>query len=283
MSAPTRSALLGPATERLRSAGVEGPERDARLLLRWASGLEAAAFSARLNDPATPEEATRFAQAVAARETRVPLAQITGIREFWGRRFRVTPDVLDPRPETETLIAGALAGPPAARILDLGTGTGCLLLTLLAEWPRATGLGTDISPQALAVAAGNAGALGLAGRAAFAQADWCAGLEGPFDLVISNPPYIADSEIADLAPEVRLHEPRQALIPAGDPGDGLAAYLQIARGLGPILAPGGRVMLEIGPTQATDVASILADSGLGNISILRDFDGRDRVVCAIAA
>jgi release factor glutamine methyltransferase len=283
VSAPIRADLLGPAIERLRQAGVEGPERDARLLLRWASGLEAAALSARLTDPPEPEEARRFSRAIAAREARKPLAQITGIRDFWGRRFMVTPDVLDPRPETETLIAGALSGPPVARILDLGTGTGCLLLTLLAEWPGTTGLGTDISPRALEVAAGNARALSLSDRAAFTQSDWCVGLGGPFGLVVSNPPYIARSEHAELAPEVRLHEPRQALVPAGDTGDGLAAYRNIARGLGPLLAPGGRVMLEIGPTQAAEVTNILAGSGLGISSVLRDLDGRDRVVCAIAA
>jgi release factor glutamine methyltransferase len=283
VSQAARAALIAAATARLRRAGVEAPERDARLLLRWASGLDGAAFSARLGDPAPVAEAQRFEQAVRARESRVPIAQITGFREFWGRSFRVTPDVLDPRPETETLIAHALRGPPAERILDLGMGTGCMLLTLLAEWPLARGTGTDISPAALAVAAENARTLGVAKRAEFVLADWCAGLAGPFDLVISNPPYIAAAEIAGLAPEVRLHEPRQALTPLADPGDGLEAYRQIAPGLRPLLAPGGRVLLEIGPDRAAAVAGILAGSGMTVASVLPDFDGRDRVVTASAA
>lgn len=283
MNPATRATLVAAAAARLRRAGVEGPERDARLLLRWASGLDGAAFSARLSEPAPPEEAARFAQAVAARADRVPLAQITGRREFWGRRFRVTPDVLDPRPETEMLVAHALRGPPAARILDLGTGTGCLLLTLLAEWPAARGTGTDISPAALAVAAENARDLDLAARAEFVDADWCAGLGGGFDLVVANPPYIAETELAGLAPEVRLHEPRQALTPLSDPGDGLEAYRRIAAGLLPLLAPEARVMLEIGPRQAAAVAETLNGSGMAVTAVLRDFDGRDRVVSAIAA
>jgi release factor glutamine methyltransferase len=275
-----RAALVAAAVGRLRRAGVDAPERDARLLARWASGLEAAAFSARLTDPAAPDEAARFAAAVEARAARVPVAQITGQREFWGRSFRVTRDVLDPRPETEVLVARALEGPAPGRILDLGTGTGCLLLTLLAEWPEARGLGTDISAAALAVARDNAAALGLAGRARYQQADWCAGVTGAFDLIVSNPPYIAASEIASLETEVRLHEPRDALTPAGDPGDGLEAYRRIAAGIGTLLAPGGRILLEIGSTQAAAVTGILASAGLRVIAAIRDLDGRDRVIQA---
>lgn len=281
MRGETRAALIAAAAARLREAGVEAPERDARVLLRWASGLEGAAFSARLGEPAAPGETECFAKAVAARESRMPVSQITGMREFWGRGFRVTPDVLDPRPETETLVSVALEGPTAARILDLGTGTGCILLTLLAEWSGATGLGTDASEAALAVASGNAAALGLEKRATFRRADWCDGLEGGFDLVVSNPPYIAPGEIANLAPEVRLHEPRDALTLPGDPGDGLEAYRRIVTGLPKVMAPGGRVMLEIGPTQADAVVRILQKAGLGDAGVLRDLDGRDRVVRAI--
>jgi len=283
VSPTPRATLIAAATARLRRAGVEAPERDARWLARWASGLDGAAFSARLGDPAAADEAQRFEQAVRGREARIPTAQITGFRVFWDRRFRVTADVLDPRPETETLIAHALQGPPAARILDLGTGTGCLLLTLLAEWPEARGTGTDISPAALAVAAGNARDLGLAERADFVLADWCAGLPGRFDLAVSNPPYIAETELACLAPEVRLHEPRRALTPLADPGDGLEAYRRIAAGLPPLLAPGARVMLEIGPNQAAAVAGIVSGAGMTVTTVQPDFDGRDRVVIAIAA
>lgn len=278
MSPESRAALIAEAARRLRHAGVEDPARDARLLARWAAGLDGAAFSARLDEPTPAAEAARFAEAVAARAARVPVAQITGMREFWGRRFRVTPDVLDPRPETETLIAAALDGPPARRILDLGTGSGCILLTLLAEWPEARGTGTDISPAALAVAEANARALGLADRAGFARADWCAGLTGRFDMVVSNPPYVSAAELAGLTPEIRLHEPRAALVPAGDPGDGLEAYRRIAAGIAPLMAPRARVLLEIGASQGAEVAGIMAAAGASRPAVLRDLDGRDRVI-----
>ena len=275
MRAPTRAEVIARGAARLAAAGVTEPGRDARLLYRWAADLEGPALAAALSEPATPAETGRFEQAVAAREGRAPVSQIVGGRLFWGRRFRVTADVLDPRPETETLIARALEGPPARRILDLGTGSGCILLTLLAEWPQATGVGVDLSRAALGVAAENARSLGVEGRVAFLQADWCEGVDGAFDLVVSNPPYLAESELDALEPEVRLHEPRAAL--AGGP-DGLDAYRRIAAGAERLLAPGGRLMLEIGPTQGAPVGAILAGSGLGEPRILADMDGRDRVV-----
>lgn len=276
MRAPTRAELLARGAARLRAAGVEEPERDARLLLRWAAGLDGAAFSAALPEPAEAAEAARFEAAVAAREGRAPVAQITGGRLFWGRRFRVTPDVLDPRPETETLVAHALEGPPARRILDLGVGSGCILLTLLAEWPDATGLGVDVSPAALAVAEENARALGVVDRVELRPGDWCDGVEeGPFDLVVSNPPYLAEAELDALEPEVRLHEPRAAL--AGGP-DGLDAYRRIAAGAKSLMSPGARLMAEIGPAQGAEVRAILGAAGLGEARILPDLDGRDRVV-----
>jgi release factor glutamine methyltransferase len=253
--------------------------RDARLLCRWAAGLSGAALSAALGETPTGAECDRFAQAVAARVARVPLSHITGGRAFWGRTFRVSAAVLDPRPETETLIAEALRR-PAQRVLDLGTGSGCILLTLLAEWPGATGLGTDISDAALAVARENAVALGVAERASFLRADWFAGAPEGFDLIVSNPPYIAAAEMADLAPEVRLHEPAMALTPGGD---GLDAYRLIAAGVGAHLAPGGRLLLEIGPTQGAAVAALLTAAGLEVAPPLRDIDGRQRVLAAVAA
>ncbi len=278
MSAPSRAEAIARGAAALAGAGVEDPARDARLLYRWAAGLDGAALSAGLTEPAGAAELACFERAVTARAGRAPVSHITGTREFWGRSFAVTPAVLDPRPDTETLIAAALEGPPARQILDLGTGSGCILLTLLAEWPEARGSGIDISPEALAVAAGNARRLGLGARAAFRCGDWCDGLEGDFDLIVSNPPYIAEAEIAGLAPEVRLHEPRAAL---SGGADGLDAYRRIARSAGRFLAARGRMLLEIGPSQAATVRGILAAGGLKVVSIRQDLDGRDRVIHAI--
>ena len=281
MRGATRAEAIARGVTRLAGAGVPEPERDARLLYRWAANMDGAGLSAVLADPATAREIGRFERAIEAREGRAPVSHITGEREFWGRRFRVTGAVLDPRPETETLIAAVLEGRPARRILDLGTGSGCILLTLLAEWPQARGVGVDISAAALEVAASNARSLGVAGRAGLVTGDWCAGLDGQFDLIVSNPPYIAGDELAGLAPEVRLHEPLAALSPAGDPGgDGLDAYRRIAAGVGPLLAPGGRLLMEIGPEQAAAVSRILADAGMAVTAVLPDLDGRDRVVSA---
>lgn len=271
----TRGELIARGAGRLAAAGVPEAARDARLICRWAAGLDGPALAAALAERAPPPEIARFEQGIAARAARAPVSQIVGVREFWGRPFRVTRDVLDPRPETETLVAAALAGPVPARILDLGTCSGCLLLTLLAEWPGATGLGVDISAAALAVARENARALGLAGRAAFRLGDWCEGVTGGFGLVVANPPYIAEAELTALAPEVRLHEPAAAL--SGGP-DGLDAYRRIAAGVGPLIAPGGLLLLEIGPSQAGAVRRIFADAGLGVGAVLPDLDGRDRVV-----
>lgn len=273
-----RRTLLADAARRLRAAGIAAPEREARLLLRWASGLPAAVLGARLDEEAGPGEAERMDHGVAQRAGRRPLSHITGCRTFWGRDFTVTPDVLDPRPETEALVAAALER-PFERGLDLGTGSGCLLLTLLAECPRATGLGTDASAAALAVARTNALRLRLADRADFLEADWLDGVTGPFDLVVSNPPYISEAEISGLAPEVRDHEPRSALTPGGD---GLAAYRAIAAGAGRVLAPGGRLLLEIGPTQAGAVGAILNRCGFRVAAPMPDLDGRDRVLAAMA-
>jgi release factor glutamine methyltransferase len=263
----------------LAAAGVPDPAREARLLLRWAAGLSGAALAAALDGPAAEDEARRFGEAVRRRAARVPLSHITGEREFWGRPFAVGPQVLDPRPETETLVAEALRRGPATRVLDLGTGSGCLLVTLLAEWPGAEGLGTDISGAALATARSNAERHRVAARARFVQADWAEGLEGPFELVVSNPPYIAAAEMASLAPEVRDHEPRIALTPGGD---GLGAYRRIAAGVGRLMTPGALLMLEVGPAQSMDVAAILADAGLSVLGVIPDLDGRARVVLARA-
>lgn len=275
--APIRAALLREAVERLAGAGVPDPARDARLALRWAAGLDGAGLTAALDKPAGAEEAARFAQAVSRRAGREPLSHVTGRREFWGREFGVGPEVLDPRPETEVLVGEALHRGPFARVLDLGTGSGCLLVTLLAEWSGTTGLGTDISPAALVRAQSNADMVGVGRRAAFALADWTDGIQGSFDLIVSNPPYVAEAEIAGLEPEVREHEPRIALTPGGD---GLEAYRRIAVGVRRLLAPGGRLMVEIGPAQSHAVAAILAGGGLRVMAVIPDLDQRPRVVIA---
>lgn len=270
----TAAALLAEAVGRLAAAGVETPATDARRLLAHAAGAAPGAPGPRGADPVPAAQAEAFRALVAARAARRPLAHLTGWRAFWTHRFAVTPDVLDPRPETETLVAAALAR-PFARLLDLGTGSGCILLSLLSERPGATGLGTDVSEAALAVAARNAAALGLAGRAAFARSDWFAGVSGVFDLIVANPPYIAEAELAGLDPEVRDHEPRLALTPGAD---ALAAYRAILAGAPAHLVPGGALMVEIGAAQGPAVAALFAAAGFAEVAVHPDLAGRDRVV-----
>lgn len=269
---------LRAAAARLTSAGVPDAMRDARLLLAHALGLAADRLTLHIGDAPAPEAAARFHALVEARAARAPLSHLTGQRLFWGRPFRVTPDVLDPRPETESLVALALAE-PFAQVLDLGTGTGAILLSLLADRPGAKGLGADLSPAALAVAQANAQALGVMAQAEFVLSDWCAQVQGRFDLIVSNPPYIALAEMPALSPEVRDHEPHLALT---DGGDGLAAYRAIAAQASAHLVPGGRLIVEIGATQGPEVAAILARSGLADVTIHPDLDGRDRLVAARA-
>lgn len=264
---------LREATARLRAAGIETAGADARALLAHAMKVAPDRLVLHLGDPAP---VAALEPLVAARLSRQPVSQITGRRLFWGRVFRVTPDVLDPRPETEVLVAEALRM-PFARVLDLGTGSGCILLTLLAERADATGLGVDLSAAALDVAAANRADLGLDVRAALAEGSWFAPVTGRFDLIVANPPYVAEAEMVALAPEVRDWEPRMALTPGGD---GLDAYRAIAAGARGRLTAGGRIVLEIGPAQGRAVAGLLAEQGLADLCILADLDGRDRVVAA---
>lgn len=272
----TAQTALREAIPRLRAAGVEDAGRDARLLLAHAMGIAADRLTLHLSDPLDAVAATRFQSAVAARIARQPVSQITGQRLFWGRSFLVTPDVLDPRPETEVLLAAAL-GQRFHHVLDLGTGSGCILLSCLADMPDAQGTGVDLSEAALAVARRNAARLDLGHRSRFHLSDWCDTVQGQFDLILSNPPYIAAAEMPALAPEVRLWEPHLALTPGGD---GLAAYRAIAAQCPDRLLPGGRLLVEIGPTQGAAVSQLFADQGLADLAILPDMDGRDRVVMA---
>lgn len=265
---------LRRAIPQLQEAGIEDAARDARVLLAHALGIGHDRLTLKLQDEMTPPQEALYDAALAARGARQPVSQITGRRLFWGLSFRVTRDVLDPRPETETLVAEALSR-PFLKVLDLGTGSGCILLSCLKGMPLARGLGTDISDAALQVAMGNTRDLGLEARARFRKSDWFAGITGAYDLILSNPPYIAAEEMTALAPEVRDWEPHLALTPGGD---GLDAYRAITRGAGARLMPGGRLMVEIGPTQGAAVAALFAAAGLAEVRVLPDLDGRDRVV-----
>jgi release factor glutamine methyltransferase len=273
----TANETLRDAIQTLRDAGITDPARDARLLLAHAMDIVPDRLTLHLNDHITPNTATHFAQFIVARLIHQPIAQIVGHRLFWGRKFIVTPDVLDPRPETETLITEALKS-PAKTILDLGTGSGIILLSLLAEWPDATGTGADISPAALAVAQQNAQALGLTPRATFTGSNWFSTLTNRYDLITSNPPYIAADEMPHLSADVLNFEPHIALTPGGD---GLGAYRAIAAGARAHLNPNGRLIVEIGPTQGPAVCSLFTSAGMQNPTTLKDLDGRDRVVMAL--
>lgn len=269
----TRQEALTKGAAILRAAGVADAERDARRLYRWAANIEAATLSVSLSDPAGGDELSRFDHAIEARRARKPVSQIIGERAFWGRDFIVSPDVLDPRPESETLIACALER-PAERILDLGTGSGCLLLTLLSEWPDVSGVGVDISGAALDVAARNAANLELEDRVQLLRGSWFDAVQGEFDLIVANPPYLSARDMEVISPEL-AHEPELALSPGGD---GLSAYRHIAADLILYLGPNGRALFEIGTTQSAAVSEMLRMAGMSRVMTYPDMDGRDRVV-----
>ncbi|WP_170366162.1 peptide chain release factor N(5)-glutamine methyltransferase [Ruegeria arenilitoris] len=276
IAALTAAQAMVAATARLRAAGVDDPARDARVLLAHAARIEASRVTLIAPEELSPEIAERYEQLVSLRAIRVPVSHLLGEREFYGRRFRVSRDVLDPRPETEALIEAALSQ-PFDRVLDLGVGSGCILITLLAERTSATGLGVDLSEAACLQASANAVAHGVQDRAEIQRSDWFENIGGHFDLIVSNPPYIALDEMDDLSPEVREHEPRLALT---DEADGLDAYRRIAAGAPDHLVPGGRLLVEIGPTQAQAVGALFDAAGLADIRVVPDLDGRDRVVGA---
>jgi release factor glutamine methyltransferase len=267
---------MAAAAARLRAAGVDDPARDARLLLAHAARIEAARVTLIAPEDLPPDIEERFDKLVSLRAIRVPVSHLIGERAFYGRRFKVSGEVLDPRPETETLIEAALAE-PFSRVLDLGTGSGCILVTLLAERKEARGVGVDLSEAACLQASANAVLYRVAGRAEILASDWFDKVEGQFDLIVANPPYIAKAEWETLAAEVREHEPEMALT---DGGDGLGAYRAIMAEILPHLTPGGRVLVEIGPTQANAVAALMEMAGLCDIAVIHDLDGRDRVVRA---
>ncbi|HVY50747.1 MAG TPA: peptide chain release factor N(5)-glutamine methyltransferase [Devosia sp.] len=268
--------------DRFRAAGLDTPELDARLLAQKVFGLDSMGLVRREREPATEQQLTdldRFAQRRLAGE---PVSRIVGEKEFWGLRFMLNDDTLVPRPETEMLVAEALAFLETRRaphFVDLGTGSGAIAVAILDSLAKARGLATDISENALAAARQNAERHGVASRLELRQGPWWQAVPhtGIFDLVVSNPPYIASETIPTLAPEVRLFDPRPAL----DGGwDGLEAYRAIAAQAARRLLPGGLLLLEIGHTQADAVRRVLARAGFSQIEVQKDLQGLDRVVLA---
>jgi release factor glutamine methyltransferase len=259
MPPDTLKTLLDWATAQLRQIDIETPLLDARLLLAHATSLTREDMILDPQRSADPVSVEKFRDFIARRMAHEPVSRILGTREFYGRAFTVTPAVLDPRPDTETLIDLALpliAG--RCRILDLGTGSGAIIVTLLAERPAALGVAVDTSEAALKTAKANAEAHGVAGRLSFLTCSWFERVSGRFDLIAANPPYIPAGDIQGLEPDVREFDPHLAL--AGGT-DGLDAYRQIAAGAGHVLAPGGQIVVEIGAGQALDVEEIFARAG----------------------
>ncbi len=277
----TIAALLDGAVLRLKAAGVADPRLDAQMLLGHCLGVDRAHILGHRQDRPDRDATARFAALMARRVAREPVSHLTGQREFWSLGFAVSGAVLDPRPDSETLVEavlGRIADRDAAlRILDLGTGSGCLLLALLSELPHASGVGVDISAEALAVAGGNARALGFEDRVSLVRGDWGRNMHERFNVIVTNPPYIAGHAIDGLAPEVARHEPRLAL----DGGsDGLEAYQRLGPYLPRLLAANGIAALEIGIGQRAPVQDILRRNELDILEVRRDLGGTERCILA---
>ncbi len=267
------------AQESLKAAGIDSPAIDARLLLEAAAGVTRLDILTEPHRDLGHENQTIYDVYIERRLRREPVARILGRKAFWKVLLNLSPDVLIPRSDTETVVEVALRSfPEAARfsVLDMGVGSGAILLSILADRPAAKGLGTDISEEAIAVARDNAANLGLADRAAFLRTGWADGLsDAGFDLVVSNPPYIRSEEIETLDPEVREHDPRLAL--DGGP-DGLEAYRALAPEVLRVLKPLGVFVIEIGWDQAEDVRRLFEEAGGGEVQVIQDLGLRDRVV-----
>lgn len=280
--APTLSPVPASVGEAARAAAtalafVELPRLEARLLVGHVLGIAPEIVLGHPERPLAPANAARLAELIARRKRGEPMAYILGTREFWSLPLRVTPDVLIPRPDTEVLVETALravAGigrPP--RIIDLGTGSGCILLALLSELPGASGIGVDRCEKALRVARDNAARLRLVRRCGFVCGDWSSAIDARFDLVVSNPPYIPDAEHDGLDAGVRLFEPRHALRGGAD---GLAAYRRLGNALAKLLAPGGFAVIEVGDGQAGEVSALMASRALKTREVVQDLGGRAR-------
>jgi len=273
----TIADVLRRVASRLAAAGIERSRAEARLLVEAATGASRAEIIGFGERALTPPQSEALERLVARRCLREPVSRILGKREFWSLPFAVTPATLDPRPDSETLVSavlGEIADRQAAlEILDLGTGTGCLLLALLSELPQARGTGVDLAPEAVATARDNAAALGLAARAAFLVGDWARDINARFHVVISNPPYIESAAVSGLQPEVARFDPAAAL--DGGP-DGLAAYRLLIPQAAERLVPGGLMALEIGAGQSESVDRLAADAGFTAIGTVHDLAGIPR-------
>jgi release factor glutamine methyltransferase len=279
MSSLTKA--LCTAVRILHEAGIEEAELDAKLLAAYSLKTDRMGMLLQGGRELTAEEREQYAQLIKRRAEHEPVGRIMGNSEFWGLNFGLNAATLEPRQDSETLIEAALDLYPdhraPLRMIDLGTGSGCLLLTVLSEFPHATGIGTDAAAAAIDQAISNAETLGLHTRAKFIETSWASGITEQFDLVVSNPPYIASAEIETLMPEVRRHDPRAAL----DGGaDGLDAYRAIAEILPHLLKPTGHAVLEVGHDQAQAVMALLQSMGLKNIRTRRDLAGIERCVLA---
>ena len=277
----TVGELVQSVAGRLEAEGIAESRLEARLMLAEAAGWTLEKIIAERDTALEAGVVARVERLAARRLEREPMSHILGWREFWSLRFKVTPDVLTPRPDSETIVEAVLGALPdrqaKLRVLDLGVGSGCLLLALLHELPGASGMGVDRSARALVVARQNARALGLGGRAEFRTGDWGDGLEEVFEVVVSNPPYVPSDDIEGLDPEVSEHEPWLAL----DGGsDGLDCYRRLVGQLGYLVRPGGVVALEVGRGQAPSVARLISDAGFRGVTTHNDLGGIARVVLA---
>jgi release factor glutamine methyltransferase len=269
-------ALIARGTSALDQGGISNATRDARLLAAHVCDIDPSRVTLHEMDEVSEAVIARFDEAITQRLNHRPVSRIIGVRQFWGRNFQVTDDVLDPRGDTETLIAEALQT-PAKRILDLGTGSGILGITLAAEQVDAVVVVTDISKAALLVAKTNAKRHDVEDRIEFIESDWFDSLHGKFDLIISNPPYIGENELEGLESDVIDYDPIIALTPGGD---GIAPYRIIAGQAQNYLNENGRVIVEIGYLQGKDVKNLFLQAGFSGVQILQDLEGKDRAIVA---
>ena len=269
------ATVLKESSHKLEEVSGNNSKREAEILLEFSIKSQGKLFQL---DHEIPEDSYVFFKTLLEKRLKFqPISQIIGQRYFWKSKFLVTSDVLDPRPDTETLIEHTLSLGKFNRILDLGTGSGCILLSLLNEYKEANGIGIDISKKALNIAKKNADLLNLKHRASFKLGNWCENIAGKFDLIVSNPPYISEYEMTNLSKDVLNWEPRIALTPEGD---GLEAYKYILNGAKKLLKPNGKLILEIGYNQRDDVSNLLKSNNYKNITFIKDINNKDRIISA---